>query len=102
MKNRKHKDENITTHALDERMASSAVVIPAEDKASNNQEQQRRLEEIAGMIISANTSSTECAFIYGKCFAEAKGILPKKEFGGWLKLVSRYTVRSAWNFILVH
>lgn len=31
-------------------MASSAVVMPAEDKASTNQEQQRRLEEIAGMI----------------------------------------------------
>lgn len=76
--------------------------MPAEDKAAVNQEQQRRLEEIAGMIISANISSTECAFIYGKCFAEAKAILPKKEFGKWLKGVSSYTVRSAWNFILVH
>lgn len=83
-------------------MASSAIVMPTEDKTSINQEQQRRLEEIAGMIISANMSSTECAFVYGKCFAEAKAILPKKEFGGWLKGVSRYTVRSAWNFILVH
>lgn len=89
-------------HAISDETPSFSVAMPAEKVAAVNQEQQIRLDEIAGIIMSANISSTECAFVYGKCFAEAKAILPKKEFGGWLKGVSRYTIRSAWNFILVH
>lgn len=64
--------------------------------------EQKALDAINLEIQALGRHTTEAAFALGRHFAEAKTILPEKAFGVWLKSVSKYTVRTAWNYISVH
>lgn len=85
--------------------ASSSKAVDREPAVSveavTDNQNQDDLDRLAGAIRTLKASTAASAFHAGEIFREAKAILPEKGFGKWLKSVSDYTVRSAWNYISI-
>lgn len=93
-KRENNQDAVSSSEAVDRERAVSVEAM------ADNQNQDD-LDRLAGAIRTLKASTAASAFQAGEIFREAKAILPEKGFGKWLKSVSDYTVRSAWNYISI-
>ncbi|KJS20633.1 MAG: hypothetical protein VR78_01225 [Hoeflea sp. BRH_c9] len=82
--------------------ASASIKTVATPEPALTPEMAKVLEATKSTIVALNRRSTAQAHELGRCFFEAKAIVPEKRFGKWLKGFSDYTVRSAWNYASIY